>query len=56
MEHRSVEQSLANLRTFPFVRAREASGTISVHGAWFDVATGDMEALGAGGWTRVEAG
>ena len=56
VEHRSVEQSLANLRTFPFVRAREAAGAISIHGTWFDVATGGMEALGARAWVRVEVG
>ena len=54
LEHRSVEQSLANIRTFPFVRAREATGAISVHGAWFEVATGGMEALGTSGWARVD--
>ncbi len=55
LEHLTVEQSLANLRTFPWVRAREAAGTIVLAGAWFDIAQGELHALGADGWDRVDA-
>ncbi len=55
LEHLTVEQSLANLRTFPWVRAREAAGTIALAGAWFDIALGELHALGADGWDRVDA-
>ncbi|MHB8958860.1 MAG: carbonic anhydrase [Candidatus Limnocylindrales bacterium] len=55
LEHLTVEQSLANLRTFPWVRAREAAGTIALAGAWFDIALGELHALGADDWDRVDA-
>ncbi len=42
VEHASVEHSLANLRTFPWLRARENEGKISIHGAWFDIALGEL--------------
>ncbi len=35
-----VRQSLANLRTFPCVKALEAKGRLALHGCYFDVATG----------------
>jgi carbonic anhydrase len=56
LEHLTVEQSLANVRTFPWVRAREASGAIALAGAWFDIALGELHALGDGGWEQVDAG
>jgi carbonic anhydrase len=42
VEHASVEHSLANLRTFPWLRMRENKGDITVHGAWFDIALGEL--------------
>lgn len=45
MEHASVEVSLANLRTFPFVQTREAAGTLHLHGAWFAIADGQLHLL-----------
>lgn len=42
VEHASVEHSLANLRTFPWLRVRENKGGLSVHGAWFDIALGEL--------------
>jgi carbonic anhydrase len=55
LEHLTVEQSLANARTFPWVRAREETGAITLGGAWFDIALGELHALGAAGWQRVDA-
>jgi carbonic anhydrase len=37
-----VEQSLANLRTFPCVQILEGKGRLTLHGAYFDVATGTL--------------
>lgn len=54
LEHLTVEQSLVNLRTFPWVRAREAAGTLHLRGAWFDIALGELHALGPDGWEPVE--
>lgn len=53
LEHLTVEQSLANARTFPWVRAREADGRLALRGAWFDVALGELHALGPDGWEPV---
>jgi carbonic anhydrase len=39
--------SLANLRTFPFIRSRCERGALSLYGAYFDVATGELAALDA---------
>jgi carbonic anhydrase len=42
VEYASVEHSLANLRTFPWLRMRENKGDIGIHGAWFDIALGEL--------------
>jgi carbonic anhydrase len=46
-----IETSLANLRTFPCVQILEQRGKLTLHGAYFDVATGVLnlrdEATGA---------
>lgn len=45
LEHEAVKASLANLMSFPFVRARVAAGALHLHGAWFDVAEGQLHVL-----------
>jgi carbonic anhydrase len=45
MEFATVRQSLANLRTFPFVNQRLADDVLSLHGAWFGIATGELLVL-----------
>ncbi|MYE02950.1 MAG: carbonic anhydrase, partial [Alphaproteobacteria bacterium] len=42
LERASVRQSVANLRTFPFVSILEDRGGLSLHGAWFDIAEGGL--------------
>jgi carbonic anhydrase len=42
VERASVEHSLANLRTFPWVRRREVDRQLALHGAWFDIALGEL--------------
>ncbi len=42
VEHASVSHSLANLRTFPWIRTRIQAGELSIHGAWFDIALGEL--------------
>jgi carbonic anhydrase len=37
-----VELSLKNLMTFPFVKAAVEKGELSLHGAYFGVASGRM--------------
>jgi len=43
MEQAGVKQSLQNLLTFPVVKDALNAGTLSLHGLWFDIATGDLE-------------
>ena len=40
LEQASIVNSLANLKSFPFVRARVDDGTLILHGAWFDIERG----------------
>jgi carbonic anhydrase len=40
MEREGVKVSLRNLRTFPWVREREADGRLKLHGAVFSIADG----------------
>ena len=51
MELEGVRISLRNLRSFPWVREREESGRLKLHGAFFAVADGILhvcdEASGA---------
>ncbi len=42
VEQASVEHSLANLRTFPWIRIRESKEQLTLHGAWFDVSQGEL--------------
>ncbi|MCA0432868.1 MAG: carbonic anhydrase [Proteobacteria bacterium] len=42
VERASVEHSLANLRTFPWLRMRENKGEVGLHGAWFDISLGEL--------------
>jgi carbonic anhydrase len=53
LELRSVEQSLVNLRTFPWIRSREQQGLLTIGGAWFDIGLGELHAHGAEGWQLV---
>jgi len=45
VERAAVEHSLANLRTFPWIRSREARGELGLHGAWFDIGLGELNIL-----------
>lgn len=45
MELAAVKVSLANLRTFPFVPGREASGDLVLRGAYFAIADGQLHLL-----------
>lgn len=45
MEYAGIRQSLKNLRTFSFVDQPVAAGALSLHGAWFDIGTGELRVL-----------
>lgn len=42
LERISIRRSIENLRTFPYIGKRETAGDLDLHGAWFDVAAGDL--------------
>lgn len=42
MERISVRNSIENLRTFPCVKELEDRGTLNLHGAWFDISSGEL--------------
>jgi carbonic anhydrase len=45
MEHESVQVSLGNLRTFPWVKEREDAGRLKLHGAFFAISDGVLHVL-----------
>ncbi len=45
VERASIEHSLANLRTFPWIRMREAKKDLSLHGIWFDISLGELHSF-----------
>jgi carbonic anhydrase len=53
LERRSVESSIDHLRTFPWIRHREDDGALALHGAWFDIALGELHERTARGWQPV---
>ena len=48
LERVSIRNSLDNLRTFPCVKILEEKGKIQLHGAWFDISTGELWIMDAG--------
>ena len=42
LERISIRYSLANLRTFPCISILEGKGDLSLHGAWFDISSGEL--------------
>lgn len=45
LEHEAVRTSVANLYTFPFVKETVEQGLLTLHGAWIDIAGGEMHGL-----------
>lgn len=45
LEKEGIKTSIRNLRTFPFVRERENKGKLNLHGAHFDIKTGNLTVL-----------
>lgn len=42
LERISIRNSIANLRTFPYVARLEAEEKLLIHGCWFDISTGEL--------------
>ncbi|MBZ9792691.1 carbonic anhydrase [Rhizobium sp. 3T7] len=47
LERVSIRNSIENLRTFPDIKALEDAGKIALHGAWFDISTGELWVMDA---------
>lgn len=45
LERISIRYSIDNLRTFPCVKILEGKGKLTLHGAWFDISTGELWAM-----------
>jgi len=45
LEHISVRQSLENLRTFPCISILENKNRLTLHGAWFDISSGELRVM-----------
>ncbi len=45
LERISIRYSIANLRTFPCVQILERKERLAIHGAWFDISTGELWAM-----------
>jgi carbonic anhydrase len=58
LEQASLVASLDNLKTFPFIRGACERGTLALHGAYFDVSSGELSALdpATGRFVAVAAG
>ncbi len=48
IERASIEHSMANLRTFPWIRMKENRRELSLHGVWFDISMGELHAYEEG--------
>ncbi len=57
LERISIRYSLANLRTFPCVDILERKERLTLHGAWFDISSGELWAMNpeTGDFERPEA-
>ncbi|HEY0123574.1 MAG TPA: carbonic anhydrase [Rhizobium sp.] len=47
LERISIRNSLDNLRSFPDIKALEEEGKLNLHGAWFDISTGELWVMDA---------
>jgi carbonic anhydrase len=58
LERISIRNSIGNLRTFPYIKALEDAGKLTLHGAWFDISTGELWVMDAdtGDFIRPELG
>ena len=52
-EYECVRLSLTNLLTFPWLRDAVRSGRTALHGAYFDIRSGELEMLDGTGAFRV---
>ena len=53
LEQAAISESLENLLTFPYIAAAVQSGALVLHGAYFDVATGEVFIREADGYRSL---
>jgi len=53
LEQASIGMSLENLLTFPYVAAAAERGALQLHGAYFDVATGQLSVRDVDGYREI---
>ena len=58
LERISIRFSIANLRTFPCVDILVRKGRLALHGAWFDISTGELWVMNgeSGDFERSDSG
>ena len=44
------QRLIEHLRTFPWIAERVAAGSLTLHGAWFDISLGELHALSGSEW------
>ncbi|WP_455479357.1 carbonic anhydrase [Bartonella sp. B23] len=56
LEQLSICHSLKNLETFPWIKIRKDQGILTLHGAWFDISSGELWTIEqeTGHFIRVE--
>lgn len=56
LERISIRYSIDNLRTFPWISAREDENRLHLHGAWFDISGGELWIMqqNSGDFVRVD--
>ena len=56
LERASIRRSIENLQTFPCIDVLVKKGKLSLHGAWFDIHTGELWAMNkkSGDFSRVD--
>jgi carbonic anhydrase len=45
LEFASIRQGIASLKSFPVIASLASIGEIELHGAWFDISTGELYIL-----------
>jgi carbonic anhydrase len=55
LEQASITKSLENLLTFPYIESAVKCGVLALHGAYFDVSTGQVFVRDASGYCEISA-
>lgn len=56
LEFASVRQGIENLKSFPMIASLASIGEIELHGAWFDISTGELFVLDGARGTFEQVG